>query len=991
CPFLPPCRSRRGQTRNGYSAFIGSSSSTERIGRLGVCHSSSDGHGSSRTGFGACWACSCPVLSGPSSSSVRSFAAGTFSGGSSAASGSSSGSRAASGSSGSSSSKRAGAAAGSTASGCSAHHDGVGGDPLLLGLIMTGNHYEVLGVPRDASLATIKRAFRQRAKELHPDVLIARAKARHQQHPHDRLPYTYDKRHSYDNTVEQSAAAFLRIVAAYEALSTPTRRRAYDMQLAAETAAAATAASGYRRGTDPKPAGAAAAQQQQQRASRDGRAAASGSGSGSGIGNTDLRHVDFRSWRYGIDEWMSRARREPVEGRTATLDYYLRKYSHEFESHLHAALVHAYLGPKLDLQPGELPRCFEADVRRHPGASDQLMQLVSGRTLLGVVRVKEPLRLESAAAAAAAAASMLPSAPSSQPPPPPFRSIRSEDMLSTIEGCEAEAEAEAGVEVEAKVEVRKGLRVESTAAAAGVVTAASAAADSIRTSGGLVDGYSGCSDGDGEGGDVDPYPPASTSSSSSSTAATAVAAVSLAGIYGNGGSDKKGGADPLDVLGAAGVRGLSDADVVHLAAASIARNDADAAGYGHLVPGYSRLRGLLECQGFYPDAAVLQRRSMQISLVTAAEAAQARNGTAALGGRRLMDGWRRDAAAAVHAGPIAAVGGREEQVLAEVTPPPQLQDLAEATRLAGAEVAAAATADEAATAAAAAACRKPPSPPFPPLNSPRRWRFGPDHEHGANSHDVGVVGGGGATKILEMWLGQNLTSFAVHQLPLSPSPPLQPSPSALGNSTASTKGKALDLVDPRVTNTTKTAPGDGASHPEGLMVPIFGPVIEGRIKVYINGHLEAGVEGCHVYDTEGRRVALVVRGSFPGLRTIHFFSIHAAPDTTQRPRLRLLCRCVRARLLPSPTWLFPPREATHDVGGWYFEWGGYNRRGQPGWLDPSVFVFVAATVASEQERIEARHQRVVSELLQGWWQAAWQALAGWWERAGWTPHEERKQ
>ena len=47
-------------------------------------------------------------------------------------------------------------------------------------------------------------------------------------------------------------------------------------------------------------------------------------------------------------------------------------------------------------------------------------------------------------------------------------------------------------------------------------------------------------------------------------------------------------------------------------------------------------------------------------------------------------------------------------------------------------------------------------------------------------------------------------------------------------------------------------------------------------------------------------MALVVRGSFPGLRTLHFF------DATTK-RLRLLCRCVRARLLPSPTWLFPPR------------------------------------------------------------------------------------
>lgn len=54
--------------------------------------------------------------------------------------------------------------------------------------------------------------------------------------------------------------------------------------------------------------------------------------------------------------------------------------------------------------------------------------------------------------------------------------------------------------------------------------------------------------------------------------------------------------------------------MVSLAAAAIARRDVGqdgaAAGsspgavYGHLVPGYSRFRGLLEMQGFYPDPAV---------------------------------------------------------------------------------------------------------------------------------------------------------------------------------------------------------------------------------------------------------------------------------------------------------------------------------------------------------------------------------------------------
>ena len=40
----------------------------------------------------------------------------------------------------------------------------------------------------------------------------------------------------------------------------------------------------------------------------------------------------------------------------------------------------------------------------------------------------------------------------------------------------------------------------------------------------------------------------------------------------------------------------------------------------------------------------------------------------------------------------------------------------------------------------------------------------------------------------------------------------------------------------------------------------------------------------------------------------------------------VMCRCKRAWLPPSATWLFPPRCATHTTGGWYLEWGGYEHR-----------------------------------------------------------------
>lgn len=64
------------------------------------------------------------------------------------------------------------------------------------------DHYEILGVRRDASADEIKRAYRQRARELHPDA-----------NPGD----------------AESEARFKEAALAYEVLSDPQRRQQYDM------------------------------------------------------------------------------------------------------------------------------------------------------------------------------------------------------------------------------------------------------------------------------------------------------------------------------------------------------------------------------------------------------------------------------------------------------------------------------------------------------------------------------------------------------------------------------------------------------------------------------------------------------------------------------------------------------------------------------------------------------------------------------------------
>lgn len=73
------------------------------------------------------------------------------------------------------------------------------------------NHYRVLGVPRHASTAAIRRAFHQKALTLHPD------KRCHK---------------SCDRSAVN--AAFARATEAFEALRDPQRRAEYDMQLASD-------------------------------------------------------------------------------------------------------------------------------------------------------------------------------------------------------------------------------------------------------------------------------------------------------------------------------------------------------------------------------------------------------------------------------------------------------------------------------------------------------------------------------------------------------------------------------------------------------------------------------------------------------------------------------------------------------------------------------------------------------------------------------------
>ena len=85
------------------------------------------------------------------------------------------------------------------------------------------DHYATLGVPRDADDKAIKRAWRAKAREHHPD----RARAR------------LGDDVSEGGVAAETAAAdarFRPLVAAWEALGDPGRRAAYDREVADEAA-----------------------------------------------------------------------------------------------------------------------------------------------------------------------------------------------------------------------------------------------------------------------------------------------------------------------------------------------------------------------------------------------------------------------------------------------------------------------------------------------------------------------------------------------------------------------------------------------------------------------------------------------------------------------------------------------------------------------------------------------------------------------------------
>ncbi|XP_015583278.1 uncharacterized protein LOC8261668 isoform X1 [Ricinus communis] len=78
---------------------------------------------------------------------------------------------------------------------------------------------------------------------------------------------------------------------------------------------------------------------------------------------------------------------------------------------------------------------------------------------------------------------------------------------------------------------------------------------------------------------------------------------------------------------------------------------------------------------------------------------------------------------------------------------------------------------------------------------------------------------------------------------------------------------------------------------------------------------------CFVYDRSGTKTHVIMKHRTLLVKHMHWYPVGDKVSICE-------CRCSRARLPPSKFWLFEPRCDMHDVGGWYIETFGRDKKGQ---------------------------------------------------------------
>jgi curved DNA-binding protein CbpA len=239
--------------------------------------------------------------------------------------------------------------------------------------------YAVMGIPRTASSAQIKQAFYVQAKLLHPD-------AAGQQGP----------RAASDDRTPVGAANFIRLVLAYETLSDPRRRAAYDAQLRGGASpwttpgrSAEGASTGTGRASDEETDGSWGSSEPFWRRWRsyDSRDSTNARASGHGDG-TATEGNGGGSGVVGEDDWDDERGRRPGDEAKPLGGYpgIARRARRHGDRSMWAALQRVRDGPAFLGAADDFPYAFELDERNDPGASGDIVQMTVGSTYLGRVR-----------------------------------------------------------------------------------------------------------------------------------------------------------------------------------------------------------------------------------------------------------------------------------------------------------------------------------------------------------------------------------------------------------------------------------------------------------------------------------------------------------------------------------------------------------------------------------------------------------------------------
>ncbi|KAA8522625.1 hypothetical protein F0562_013014 [Nyssa sinensis] len=78
---------------------------------------------------------------------------------------------------------------------------------------------------------------------------------------------------------------------------------------------------------------------------------------------------------------------------------------------------------------------------------------------------------------------------------------------------------------------------------------------------------------------------------------------------------------------------------------------------------------------------------------------------------------------------------------------------------------------------------------------------------------------------------------------------------------------------------------------------------------------------CDVYNNSGIKTHVIMKHRTLLVKHMHWYQVGDEVSVCE-------CRCSRARLPPSKFWLFEPRCGMHDIGGWYVETFGRDKKGR---------------------------------------------------------------